>query len=436
MKVPVLVALLQLPALVCTAAEPPFLSAQLQSAIDGAVRQYNVPGVSVTVSIPGESTPRNFVAGRTTIAPDSPAIDNRTLFQIGSVTKPLTAVLILMLEAQGLLRLDDPVGSIVHGYPTWQRATIRQLLNMTAGLKSYSDEDVTRFWCVMKRRPKKLWTEAQLLGLARSFVPNTSFAPGEGWNYSNTNYVLAGLIASTATNTALADLYHRLIFDWPRTGMLDTFYFPGVYPPTVLERSAHGYVRQDLDIPGCGEIFPLDADVTEVNGSWAKAAGGVVSTSDDLVRGFSALFQGRLLPPAQFATFTTLVSAENGQPVSGHKVHNAYGLGMDYDYTEVTGPFWYKTGETLGYNAYVIHFPCLALTYALTKNSATDDSTNDMGALNAAIVNTLLSSDEFATAFNTYTATRPPPSYCQEFDIHLPAAVPTPLDTPGPAGRF
>jgi len=436
MRVLVVLALFQLPGSACFAA-PASLNAQLQSAIEIVAAQYKVPGVSVSIGIASEGTPRNFVTGRATIAPDSPAINDATLFQVGSVTKPLTAILILMLEARGLFDIDDPAGHYVSGFPSWRTATIRQLLNMTAGLKSYSDEDVVRFWCILKQRPGRRWTSRELLRLGASFAPETNFPPGAGWNYSNTNYVLAGMIARVVSDLPLPLLYRRLIFNRRPAQMPDTYYFPSAYPHAVLDRIAHGYVRQNLEIEGCGVIFPLDADVTLVNGSWAKAAGAVVSTSNDLVRGFNALFRGELLPRAQFDEFTARVSAEDGQPVSGSRVHNAYGLGMDYDYTEVTGPFWFKNGETLGYNAFVIHFPCLAMTYALTKSSATDpDQTDDMGALQAAILNTLLTSDEFAAAYHDYIAAHALPAYCAEFDIHLPATPPSPLDTPGPGGDF
>jgi len=123
------------------------------------------------------------------------------------------------------------------------------------------------------------------------------------------------------------------------------------------------------------------------------------------------------------------------QLVSGSRVHNAYGLGTDYDYTEVTGLFWFKNGETLGYSAFVIHFPCLAMTYAPAKSSATDpDQTDDIGALQAAMLNTLLTSDEFAAAYHAYIAGHALPAYCAEFNLHVPTTTPSPLDTSGPGG--
>jgi CubicO group peptidase (beta-lactamase class C family) len=122
MRVLVVLALFQLPGSACFAASAS-LNEQMQSAIENVVAQYKVPGVSVSGGIPSEGAPRNFVTGRTTIAPDAPAINDATLFQVGSVTKPLTAILILMLEARGLFDIDDPAGDYVSGFPTWRTST-------------------------------------------------------------------------------------------------------------------------------------------------------------------------------------------------------------------------------------------------------------------------------------------------------------------------
>ena len=138
------------------APEGHWLNAELQERIDQVRINYNIPGVSVSISIPGESTLRNYTSGITILDTDNkdevPNVTILNLFQIGSITKTFTAALILRLEALSLLDIDDPIEKYLPDYPKWGRVTIKQLLNMTSGIKSYSDEDVKTFWSAVKER--------------------------------------------------------------------------------------------------------------------------------------------------------------------------------------------------------------------------------------------------------------------------------------------
>jgi len=396
------------------AAEGRWLNAELQERIDQVRINYSIPGVSVSISIPGESTLRNYTSGKTILVPGNegevPNVTVLNLFQIGSITKTFTAALILRLESSGLLDIDDPIEKYLLEYPKWGRVTIKQLLNMTSGIKSYSDEDVNTFWNAIKKEPYKQWTPKSLVSLAYNKKPNTIFKPGKDWNYSNTNYVLAGIIVEKVTGKSFNEVIKEEILSWDKNKLINTYYLPMPYPEDVMQRVVHGY--------NLTEIFPDNTDVTDYNTSWADAAGALVSNSVDLTRFIVDLFSGKVIPQKQFEEITSLVSTESGKPVIDITEKDGYGLGMDYTYRDNIGPIWYKNGETLGYNSFFMWLPCLELVFGITKNNATDD--DGIEDLHNGVLNTLLSSKEFADAYNADVQNHPLPSYCNQVGIKLP----------------
>ncbi|MFD4628422.1 serine hydrolase domain-containing protein [Streptomyces sp. NPDC058284] len=206
--------------------------------------------------------------------------------RIGSNTKVFTAVVVLQLVGEGKIGLDAPVNvdtylpGVVRGDGIDGRhITVRQLLQHTSGLPNYTsdlDDDVRHY------EPREL--------LDMALRHKADFAPGKGWKYSNTNYVLAGLIVEKVTGRPLAqEIDERVI---KRAGLRHT-YFPAPGDATIREPHPHGYYR---DAAGA----PL-LDVTEMDPSWGWAAGQLISTNSDLNRFYSALLDGRLLRPAQLA---------------------------------------------------------------------------------------------------------------------------------------
>ncbi len=126
-------------------------------------------------------------------------------FRAGSVTKTFTGNLALQLVDQGRLSLDDPVSRYVEGVPDGDRITVRMLLNHSSGLFNYGADKALNE--TITADPHKVWTPAELVAVAVSNPPY--FPPGEGCTYSNTNYVLLGMIIEKVTGRAFED-------DWPR----------------------------------------------------------------------------------------------------------------------------------------------------------------------------------------------------------------------------
>jgi D-alanyl-D-alanine carboxypeptidase len=130
-------------------------------------------------------------------------------FRVASITKPFVATVVLQLAAQGRLRLDDPVERWRPGLiPGGKTTTLRQLLGHTSGLFDYDDD---RAW-VRKRiaNPDREWSPRELVAIATSHAP--LFAPGTKWSYSNTNYVVLGLVVEAATARTLGRELQERIF--------------------------------------------------------------------------------------------------------------------------------------------------------------------------------------------------------------------------------
>ncbi|MFJ4189556.1 serine hydrolase domain-containing protein [Kitasatospora sp. NPDC089509] len=249
-------------------------------------------------------------------------------FRIGSNTKSFVAVVVLQLVAEGKVDLDASVDTylpgVVHGDGIdGRRITVRQVLQHTSGLPNYTEFLDTS-------GPDQYLEPRQLLDVALAHKPD--FAPGAGWKYSNTGYVVAGLIVQRVTGRPLGEEITKRVID--KAGLRHT-YFPAQGDTGIRERHPHGYVREQAG-------GPLQ-DITEMDPSWAWAAGAMVSTNTDLNRFFAALIGGRLLPPAQLAQMRTTVPA----PYLGPGAR--YGLGLASRPLSCGGLYWGHGGTLPGY---------------------------------------------------------------------------------------
>ncbi|MFI6739898.1 serine hydrolase domain-containing protein [Nonomuraea sp. NPDC050451] len=242
-------------------------------------------------------------------------------FRAGSTTKTFVAVVVLKLAAEGRLSLDDTVDKWLPGVVKGNghdgsKITIRQLLNQTSGIFPYTSDEglATEQWSTafLKGRFDSYRPE-QLVKVAMANPP--SFAPGKGWGYSNTNYTLAGMIIEKVTGRSYAEeITQRII----RPLGLRKTYLPG--EGTKLRRPhAQHYVKFLV-----GEDTTTPYDLTDMNASWAGAAGSIVSTMSDLHTFYRAVLSGRLLPPAQQKEMFTTISTKGVQWID----NTAYGLGV------------------------------------------------------------------------------------------------------------
>ncbi|MEE1781973.1 serine hydrolase, partial [Streptomyces sp. SP17BM10] len=234
----------------------------------------------------------------------------------------------LQLVAEGKIDLDTSVDTYLPGLLRGdgidgRNITVRQLLQHTSGLPEYVDKDV------ILNNPKRYYEPRELLDAA--LAQKAHFAPSTRWEYSNTNYLVAGLIIQKLTGRPLGEEVNRRIVD--RIGLRHT-YFPTPGDMTIHEAHPEGY-NQDAD----GSFH----DYTELDPSWGWAAGAVVSTNSDIVRFYTALLGGRLLPAAQLAEMRTTVPADEVGP--GVR----YGLGLMSTPLSCGGVFWGHGGTIPGY---------------------------------------------------------------------------------------
>jgi D-alanyl-D-alanine carboxypeptidase len=230
-------------------------------------------------------------------------------YRVGSVTKPFVATVVLQLVGEGKLSLSDTVERWLPGIlPYGDQVTIRQLLNHTSGVPDNSLEPLVILYTAPHGRART-WTPRQLVALIADQPPD--FPPGTAWHYSNTGYVLAGMIVEAATGHKLGQELARRIFR--PLGLRDTF-FP-INRPDIPGPNPRGY-----SLPLVDESGPL-LDFTVYNPSLAWGAGNLISDLADLERFFRALLGGRLLPARLLAAMTTPVDTD----LPGY----GYGLGLE-----------------------------------------------------------------------------------------------------------
>lgn len=295
----------------------------LQRSLDRLVRSDGLPAALAGVTGRDGRT-RTYVAGAGDLTTGA-EVPRDGQVRIGSNTKTFTAVVVLQLVGEGRVGLDAPVETYLPGLVRGdgidgRHITVRQLLQHTSGLPNYTEYD-------LQPRP---YDPRDLLDIALRHKAH--FAPGTKWKYSNTNYVLAGLIVEKVTGRDLAREIDRRIIQ--RLGLRHT-YFPAPGDVTIREPHPHGYHRETAD-------GPL-RDITDMDPSWSWAAGQLISTNSDLNRFFSELLRGRLLPDAQLAQMRTTVPADYFGRGAG------YGLGLVSRPLSCGGVYWGHGGSFPGY---------------------------------------------------------------------------------------
>ncbi|MGW2822872.1 serine hydrolase domain-containing protein [Streptomyces sp. NPDC001443] len=266
------------------------------------------------------------VADRTTGRP----LADADRFRVGSITKTFSAVVLLQLVDEGLLKLDDPVDRHLPGLLPDARITVRQVLSHRSGLYDYTNDmfaDSVRGFEAVRT---KVFTYRQLVDLSLRH-PRTA-APGAAYSYSNTNFVVAGLLIEKLTGRPVGTVYRERIFDPLK--LRDTFY---VHPGTGIPgRHAHGYLTPDR------AGAPL-VDATEQTASWAQSAGAVISSTRDLATFYTALLRGRLTSAARLAEMKRWTAVG---PTQG------YGLGLRRRDLSCGVSVYGHTGAVQGYYSY------------------------------------------------------------------------------------
>ena len=295
---------------------PPAVESALTSVIDAGA-----PGLVAQVWGDGSWAEPKGLADLAQRAPMRPG----DRFRIASLTKTYVAAVTLQLAAEGRLGLDAPVARYLPGLlRDGAQITVRELLNHTSGLaQSARLPEVQR-----AARDTGVILASEQVRLADA--QPRSFAPGAGWDYTNTGYLVAGLLIERLTGHRLGQVLADRLFR--PLHLTATTFEP---QPGIPAGIAHGYWPG----PGTGAV-----DVTESVGGGVWAAGAIVSTASDVARFYAALLSGRVLPAGLLAQMRSTVTPTR----SGYG--DGYGLGLAR-FDLACGPAWGLAGNLGSYTA-------------------------------------------------------------------------------------
>lgn len=324
-----------------------------QDAMDTEVRQAGAPGILAQAEDGGGRWHGTAgVADRGTHRPRL-AQDR---FRIGSLTKPFIATVLLQLDAEGKLRLEDTVerwlpGTLHGNGHDGSRVTVRQLLGHTSGVYDFTADPRTHRTYFGPRFPAHRYdthTPAALVRKATAHPPSS--APGTEWRYSNTNYVLAGMVIEAATGRPYAQEVERRLI---RPLELSDTSLPG---PSARIPGTHGRAYSTLFRSG---PHARVHDVTTLSPSLAGASGEMISSTGDLVRFMRALLSGDVLPSRQLAQMKDTVPADGG---------DRYGLGLTEQKLSCGTTVWGHEGTIQGSRSAAVTTPDGAHTAAFNIN--------------------------------------------------------------------
>ena len=314
------------------------------------------PGLAVLVRQNGRTVFERGYGARDlrTLAP----IDAKTDFRLASFTKQFTAIAIMLLVHDGKLRYDQRLTEVFPDFPAYGQAiTVRQLLTHTSGLPDYED-----------LMPGDTWTAAhqiqdkEVLGLLKHQTAG-KFAPGSSWAYSNSGYVVLGLIVAKVSGKPFAEFLDSRIFQ-PLHMNRTLVYING---KNTVPNRAYGHTRQG------GRFIETDQSST----SATQGDGGIYSNLEDLGKWDNALETHALLSEAEMRAALTPVRLNDGsQPKwpanpNDDNLHPgkpvAYGFGWFLDPFESRPRAW-QTGSTMGFRTVIERFTVAKLTIVVLSN--------------------------------------------------------------------
>jgi D-alanyl-D-alanine carboxypeptidase len=341
-----------------------------------------VTGIAAYISFGATGPAIEAFAGKVGRDPTARPVDQDALYQMGSTSKSFTVAVILQLEAAGKLSIYDTLGKWLPEYPAWKDVTIRQLLNMTSGIPNYSETEwMSRVWA---KEPMRAFSLKELVDAAYPSATN-QLPVSRGYHYSNTNYVLAAMVAEKASGKSFTDLVHQLVIE--PFGLTATFYQASTYSEPVIRRLSHGYFENKACTeyqPDCKESWNLPIvgrDVRDMSTSWMQSAGGAVSNARDVDRWMRAVFNGKVVPPKQQQQWIELVSTKTGEPIDRVSADNPEGfaLGLARRILGPLGAQWFYEGESLGYRTIYVWIADQDLMISVQTNSQPPEGTDKLG---------------------------------------------------------
>ena len=309
---------------------------RLQKVLDKGVKKYKIRGVSSAIVF---NTDRVWV-GTSGISHDTVLMQPEMFFSIGSITKNFVAALTLMLAEKGILSLDDKLSKWLPVYPHIDPdITIRQLLNHTSGIYMFWNND--DLWKALIKDRTRIWKPEEIL----EYIKEPHFQPGNGWGYSNTNYLLMAMIIEKATGRTLAyELKKEL---WEPLDLQNYYLW---LADSIPENQAHvfgdnfqfGSAEQDLT------FLPRASHESITFGS-----SGIVTTAADLANWCQELFEGNVLKKESMHEMLSFVEFFPQSNMKG------YGLGVQMFRNKIVNGEYAigHGGGNIGTATYMVYLP-------------------------------------------------------------------------------
>jgi D-alanyl-D-alanine carboxypeptidase len=324
---------------------------QLNNIVHTAKTKYNFTAMELSVSpVNTNQAPLNIYYGNTSKS-SGQQINVESIFQVGSVTKTFTAAAILNLIDEHKIKLTDTVGELLPQYKSWGSITIGQLINHTSGIYNYTDSFL--WWTRLYLFSFLNWNSAEILAIA--YDGESYFEPSQGWHYSNTNYVILGLIIEKITQQKLADYFIQNFLQTNIMHLNYTHYIISSPPDKIKNNLAHGYYNNKTDM-------------TNINTSWLQAGGAMLSNADDLTRWYLFYGQWIMNDKSVLSQFVDqFVDISNGKQLFDFS-HIGYGFGM-FSIPTPYGVLFLTPGLTLGYTSLAGYLPCknVSFSYIITN---------------------------------------------------------------------
>jgi CubicO group peptidase (beta-lactamase class C family) len=341
---------------------PPELQHKIDQLAAAALAKTGVPSASVAIVKDGHIAYLHAY-GNARLDPQAPATPTMR-YSIGSVSKQFTAASILLLQEQGKLSLDDKVGKFLPDLTRANDVTIRAILSHTSGYQDFWPQDYVMPGMLQPTTARKIldvWARKPL-----------DFEPGTKWQYSNTNYVIAGLIVEKASGQPLLQFLQQHIFT-----PLNMKSVADTDQAKLGDTDPTGYMRYAL-----GPLRPAPKEGT----GWLFAAGELAMPADDLAKWDISIINQSLLKPASYRDFATEVVLADG-------LGSQYGLGVD-----VRSEFGHRalehSGEVSGFTSENDVYPDDRVAVVVLTN---EDAAVAAGSIAKAIAPLVLASDDPAT---------------------------------------
>jgi len=319
---------------------------QVDDFVRSELQRQKVPGLAVAIVGPGGVVSAKGY-GYANVEHDVPVTDE-TIFQSGSVGKQFTAVAVMMQVEEGKVALDDPITKYFTDAPaSWRAITVRNLLTHTSGIPEYTNEGGGAAAVDLRRD----YTEAEMQHIA--YKMQLDFKPGTRWSYSNTGYVMLGILVRQVSGKFYGDVLKERVF-----GPLGMPTARIISEADIVPHRAAGYRLEHGQLKNQEWVAPM------LN---TTADGSLYLSLRDLVAWDQGLRRGALLRPSSWAEIYTPVRLASGRTYP-------YGFGWSIE-SSSGAPWYHHSGSWQGFQSYISRYVGEGITIIVLANLAGTDTT-------------------------------------------------------------